>query len=413
MLPRVRRCVDGAAWTWSFRYNDRVPSTACRPPERGTPVVTADHPEAGLALRPAGGAARARRRCSSSSSTPTSTTGPGQAGALPVRGHAAARAASLGLDGMVSWFFVLSAFLLAAAVRPRRAGRAAVPRRRAPSWPAGPCASCRCTSIAVSVVWAWRNPGLPGDWRDLLLHLTFTQELRPERIFYTIGPAWSLAVEVQFYVLLAVLGGAGRRGCGTRLADAARPAGAAVGGHGVAGAGVRRPGAPSPPLVLEQPATDDSTLVLAARQARSSSPPASPWRCWYVSRPGAAAGGAAPGCCASGRCRRGRRGHASPAQFTGGAARPSSTAVCGVGFALLVLAVRRRPAAPASGTGSLSGRVLVWLRHWCRYSLYLWHEPLLLGLAGLGPGARAVGRGVPAHGRACSSASAWSSPGLS
>lgn len=60
--------------------------------------------------------------------------------------------------------------------------------------------------VAVSLVWAFRNQDLPGDWVDLVEHLTFTQVFDNQRIFYTIGPAWSLAVEVQFYLVLAVLG---------------------------------------------------------------------------------------------------------------------------------------------------------------------------------------------------------------
>ena len=36
--------------------------------------------------------------------------------------------------------------------------------------------------------------------------MTFTSTFDNERFFYTIGPAWSLAVEVQFYLLLALLG---------------------------------------------------------------------------------------------------------------------------------------------------------------------------------------------------------------
>lgn len=108
-------------------------------------------------------------------------------------------------DGFVDLFFVLSAFLLSLPyMRSSLQGqdspnaKAFLVRRAARVVP--------LYMVAVTVVWAWRNSELPGDWVDLVLHLTFTQVFDQERIFYTIGPAWSLAVEVQFYLLLAVLG---------------------------------------------------------------------------------------------------------------------------------------------------------------------------------------------------------------
>lgn len=59
--------------------------------------------------------------------------------------------------------------------------------------------------IAIVVVWTSRYTGSHEQWLDLLLHLTFTQVFDSTYIFWTIGPAWSLAVEVQFYVLIAAL----------------------------------------------------------------------------------------------------------------------------------------------------------------------------------------------------------------
>ncbi|WP_399084177.1 acyltransferase family protein [Streptomyces sp. BBFR2] len=60
--------------------------------------------------------------------------------------------------------------------------------------------------LAVCTVWALRNPDLPGDWRDLAEHLTFTHLFDQRRIFYTLGPSWSLSLEVCFYLALVVLG---------------------------------------------------------------------------------------------------------------------------------------------------------------------------------------------------------------
>jgi peptidoglycan/LPS O-acetylase OafA/YrhL len=70
--------------------------------------------------------------------------------------------------------------------------------------------------IGVTVVWAIRNPVLPGDWVDLLEHLTFTHIFDRTRIFYTLGPTWSMSLEVIFYLLLVLLGPLAAKAC-TRI----------------------------------------------------------------------------------------------------------------------------------------------------------------------------------------------------
>ncbi|MGW9171928.1 acyltransferase family protein [Streptomyces decoyicus] len=67
--------------------------------------------------------------------------------------------------------------------------------------------------LAVLVVWASRNPTLPGNWRDLVEHLTFTHVFDQQRIFYTLGPTWSLSLEVLFYLVLVALGPLAVRAC--------------------------------------------------------------------------------------------------------------------------------------------------------------------------------------------------------
>jgi peptidoglycan/LPS O-acetylase OafA/YrhL len=67
--------------------------------------------------------------------------------------------------------------------------------------------------IAVLFVWSSRNPTLPGDWRDLVEHLTFTHVFDSERIFYTLGPTWSISLEIVFYLLLVALGPLAVRAC--------------------------------------------------------------------------------------------------------------------------------------------------------------------------------------------------------
>lgn len=116
--------------------------------------------------------------------------------------------ASAGVDG----FFVVTAFLAGRGlVRAALGEGPATPVRRVL---AGRAAALLPTYyVAVLLVWAMSNPRLMGHWSDLLLHLTFTQVYSDDFIFWTLGPAWFIAVAVHFYVLLAVLGGGLQRWC--------------------------------------------------------------------------------------------------------------------------------------------------------------------------------------------------------
>ncbi|MFD3913590.1 acyltransferase family protein [Streptomyces sp. NPDC058603] len=67
--------------------------------------------------------------------------------------------------------------------------------------------------IAVLVVWSSRNSTLPGNWLDLVEHLTFTHVFDREQIFYTLGPVWSLSLEIAFYLALVALGPLAVRAC--------------------------------------------------------------------------------------------------------------------------------------------------------------------------------------------------------
>lgn len=127
--------------------------------------------------------------------------GPDAAWPLDGVWHQVLMAFPLGVD----LFFVLSAFLLglpyaAAALGsgPHRSARLVLLRRAARLLP--------LYYITVLLVWGFTNPTLPGDWLDLLLHMTFTHVYSDEKIFFSNGPAWSLAVEMHFYLLLVVIG---------------------------------------------------------------------------------------------------------------------------------------------------------------------------------------------------------------
>lgn len=111
----------------------------------------------------------------------------------------------LNLSGMVGVFFALSAFVLWRPIVERvMNGDPAMDVRQ---WTVR--RAVRILPLyyfVILTVWSTRNPSLSGDWHDLWEHLTFTFVFDSKRIFYTDGPAWSVAVEVMFYALLGVTG---------------------------------------------------------------------------------------------------------------------------------------------------------------------------------------------------------------
>lgn len=108
------------------------------------------------------------------------------------------------IDIFVDFFFVVSAFLLALPWMRALVNGTDLPSVRA-------FALGRALRVLplyyslVLVIWTLRNHGYPAQWQDLLEHLTFTQWLDTRRIFYTIGPAWSLADEMWLYTLIPLV----------------------------------------------------------------------------------------------------------------------------------------------------------------------------------------------------------------
>jgi peptidoglycan/LPS O-acetylase OafA/YrhL len=110
----------------------------------------------------------------------------------------------LSSEAFVALFFVISGFLLYLPVvraalddRPQRPGRMMLLRRAARLIP--------LYLVIVLVVWSISNPNFgEAHWADLFTHLTFTQVYSNQYIFWTVGPAWSLAVEFHFYLLIAL-----------------------------------------------------------------------------------------------------------------------------------------------------------------------------------------------------------------
>ena len=116
------------------------------------------------------------------------------------------------LEATVAWFFALSGFLIflpfarAIAEGSRAQSARGFLVRRA----------IRIVPVyyaAILIVWSVRYTGGPGQWRDLAEHLSFTQIFDRVHIFWTIGPSWSLAVEVLFYLLIAIASPLAYRAC--------------------------------------------------------------------------------------------------------------------------------------------------------------------------------------------------------
>ncbi|HEU4424664.1 MAG TPA: acyltransferase [Pilimelia sp.] len=290
----------------------------------------------------------------------------------------------VGLDSFVGLFFVLSAFLLGLPFARAALGRTQTVSARAFLYRRA-VRIVPLYLVAVLVAWAARNRTLPGDWLDLLEHLTFTQVFDNKRIFYTIGPAWSLAVEVQFYLLLLPLGAAACAIC--RRIDSARWRVAAllgaVAGLGAVGlvwktiawyaVGV---GERNWSVWFSLPAKIDVfavglllAVVVAARPERA------------YARLGPRAGLAGAGLLVLVA--------AFAVNGTDRLPDPFFHSVTAVGYGLLVAAA---VLAPADGGGRILASAVAVGLGMISYSLYLWHEPVMLLLADRGmfpaPGAR-------------------------
>lgn len=294
-------------------------------------------------------------------------------------------AALAGLDSAVGVFFILSAFLLtlpyaraALAGTHPVAARAFLFRRAVRIVP--------LYLVAVLVVWTSRNSHLPGDWRDLFEHLTFTHVFDDKRIFYTIGPAWALAVEVHFYLLLALLGPVLCRRCHGIVTRAGRIKAlwAVVGGLAAVGVAwkflawyVFGIGTDSWSVWFGLPAKLDIfaigmalAVIVASREQSSPAPSRRTLRTL-------AGSGLAVIVAAFATNSTTQFSHLYFYTFTG------------IGFGLVIAA---SVFAPARGSRGVLGSAVPTLLGLISYSMYLWHEPLMLLLAHHGmfpiPGSR-------------------------
>ena len=127
---------------------------------------------------------------------------------------------SLQLSG---WFFVLSGFLISLGFARSAIGRTG-PRSISRFLARRAVRILPLYYTAILCVWAYNYTGSREDWTNLLLHLTFTQVFSEKYIFWLIGPAWTLALEVQFYLFMALAGPAAYLACGKLRAARSRAA---------------------------------------------------------------------------------------------------------------------------------------------------------------------------------------------
>jgi peptidoglycan/LPS O-acetylase OafA/YrhL len=127
----------------------------------------------------------------------------------------------------VTWFFVLSGFVIFLPFA-RAAIRQTAPVAVLPFLARRAIRLLPLYYFTFTLIWLAVRGSVREPWRDLALHLTFTHVFSREHFLWTIGPAWSLGVEVMFYLFVAACGPLAHRVCARLPTPRARSA--ALGG---------------------------------------------------------------------------------------------------------------------------------------------------------------------------------------
>lgn len=298
--------------------------------------------------------------------------------AMPYRGTML-HPALMGLEAGVDWFFVLSGFLIFLPIaRVIVAGRPWTRRGeflRRRFWRIMPL-----YSVVIVTTWSICAAMGQADARDLVAHLAFVHTFDGRTAYSVVAPAWSLAAEVHYYLLIALVAPLLARRCANIATPQARARLVAAGLLGcIIGVVLLRAALPAAVFTLAHPAlycasilrSDPFLLGMLVAMGVAVEIRLPPWAVTALATMGAALAAAG-----------------SVARYTWPAVALQFHGIMGLAFALILLALVSGD--PGRHIPVLGTRPLRWLGA-VSYSLYLWHdvptslvEPLRAALAGGG-----------------------------